>query len=81
MKPSDNEAKLTGVWARNCATVQQVLILKFAFGPKSFLDFRETGPLPLRNYVIIKEIRTPTKKVSFKIHFEFANFFLSFFLI
>ena len=35
MKLSVNEEKLTGLWARNCATVQQVWILKFAFGPKS----------------------------------------------
>ena len=27
-----NEEKLTGAWARNCDTIQQVLILKFAFG-------------------------------------------------
>ena len=26
----------TGLWARNCATIQQVLILKFAFGPEKF---------------------------------------------
>ena len=44
MKLSVNEAKLTGLWARNCATIQQVWILKFVFDPKSFLDFRETGP-------------------------------------
>ena len=35
MKLLVNEAKLTGLWARNCATIQQVLILKFAFGPES----------------------------------------------
>ena len=44
MKLSVNEAKLTGVWARNCATFQQVLISKFAFGPEKFPGlFRETG--------------------------------------
>ena len=53
MKLSVNEARLTGLWARNCATIQQVWILKFASGPKRFQDFRETGPRPLRNYVII----------------------------
>ena len=53
MKLSVNEEKLTGLWARNCAAIQQVWILKLAFGPKSLLDFRETGPRPLRNYVII----------------------------
>ena len=44
MKLSVNEAKLTGLWAWNSATIQQVLILKFAFGPKSFRAFWETGP-------------------------------------
>ena len=34
MKLSVNEAKLSGLWARNCATIQQVLILKYAFGPE-----------------------------------------------
>ena len=53
MKLSVNEAKLTGLWAWNCATIKQVWILKCAFDPKSLLDFRETGPRPLRNYVII----------------------------
>ena len=33
MKLSVNEEKLTGLWARNWTTIQQVLILKFAFGP------------------------------------------------
>ena len=36
MKLSLNEAKLTGLWARNCADIQQVLILKFDFGPNKF---------------------------------------------
>ena len=31
MKLSVNEAKLTDLWARSCATIQQVWILKFAF--------------------------------------------------
>ena len=34
MKVSVNKAKLNGLWARNCATIQQVLISKFAFGPE-----------------------------------------------
>ena len=33
MKLSVIEAKLTDLWARNCATIQQLLILKFAFWP------------------------------------------------
>ena len=36
MKLSVNEAKLAGLRARNCTTIQQVLILKFAFGPEKF---------------------------------------------
>ena len=42
MKVSVKEAKLTGLWARNCATIQRVLISKFTFGP-------ETLPGPSRN--------------------------------
>ena len=36
VKLSVNETKLAGLWARNCATIQQVLILEFAFGPETF---------------------------------------------
>ena len=36
MKLSVNETKLNGLWARNCATIQQVVILKFAFAPENF---------------------------------------------
>ena len=36
MKLLANEAKLTGLWASNCATFEQVLILKFAFSPEKF---------------------------------------------
>ena len=36
MKLSLNEAKLTGLWARNCTDIQQVLILKFDFGQHKF---------------------------------------------
>ena len=32
MKLSVNEAKLTNLWARNCGTIQKVLILKVS-GP------------------------------------------------
>ena len=46
MKLSVIEGKLAGSWARNCATIQQVWILKFAFGIEKFKfrGFRETGP-------------------------------------
>ena len=36
MKASVTEAKLTGLWAASRATIQQVLISKFAFGPGTF---------------------------------------------
>ena len=39
MKLSVNEAKLT----KNCATIQQVLILKFAFGPETFPGLSRKG--------------------------------------
>ena len=47
MRSLVNEAKLTSLWARNCATNQQVLILKFTFAPETSFTgraFRETGP-------------------------------------
>ena len=46
MKLSVNEAKLIDLWARNCATIQQVLILKFAFGPEKFFLKRAPAPRP-----------------------------------
>ena len=45
MKLSVNEAKLTGLWARNRATIQLVLILKFAFGPEKFPGLSRNRPL------------------------------------
>ena len=45
MKLSINEAKLTGLWARNCAAIKQVLILKFAFGPEKLPELSKNGPL------------------------------------
>ena len=47
MDLSVNEEKLTGVWARNCDTIQQVLILKFAFRPEKFPGLSRNGPLGL----------------------------------
>ena len=38
-----NKAKLTGLWARNCATIQQVLLLKFDFGPEKFPGLSRNG--------------------------------------
>ena len=45
MKLSVNETKLNDLWARNCATIQQVVILKLPSRQKIFQVFRETGPL------------------------------------
>ena len=45
MKLSMNEAKLNGLWARNCAIIQQVLFLKFAFGPEKFPGLSRNEPL------------------------------------
>ena len=44
MKLYVNEAKLTGLWARNCATIQLVLILKLAFGPENLPGLRRNEP-------------------------------------
>ena len=51
MKLLVNEAKLTGLWATELATIQQVLILKFALEPESQRAFRKTG-LPERKSFI-----------------------------
>ena len=45
MKLSENKAILTGLWASNCATIHQVLILKFAFRPEKFPGVSRNGPL------------------------------------
>ena len=45
MKLLENEAILTGLWASNCATIQQVLILKFAFRLEKFPGLSRNGPL------------------------------------
>ena len=39
-----NEAKLTSLWARNCASIQQVLIFKFVFGPEKFPGLSRNEP-------------------------------------
>ena len=44
---SVNEAKLTGLWARNCTTIQQVLILKFILrARKASGSFEKLAPGP-----------------------------------
>ena len=42
-----NEAELTGLRARNCATIQQVFILKFAFGPEKLPCLSRNGLLDI----------------------------------
>ena len=45
MKLSVDEAKLTGLWsARNCATIEVVWILNFAFGPEKLPGLSRNGP-------------------------------------
>ena len=44
MKLSVNKAKFTGLCARNCATIQQVLILKFAFGSENLTGLSSNSP-------------------------------------
>ena len=43
IKLSVNKAKLAGLCARNCATIQQVLISNFSFGPVEFLGLSRNG--------------------------------------
>ena len=57
-----NEARLTGLWAKNCATISQVLISKFPFGPEKFPGLFSNGSL------IAKEL-----KESYIIDWSFAN--------
>ena len=47
MKLSVNEAILMGSWARNCGTIQEVLLLKFAFGSEKFPGLLRNWPLAL----------------------------------
>ena len=55
MALSVNEKKLIGLWARNCAlTIQQVLILKFAFGPEQFPGLLRNGPQHLQILIIVE---------------------------
>ena len=48
MKISVKEVKLTVLRARDYATIQQFLNLKFAFRPKKLPAFRETGSTGLK---------------------------------
>ena len=58
MKLPIDEAKLTGLWARNCTTVQQILIWNLPLGPKRYRAFRETRPLVLKEIAQNHRVRT-----------------------
>ena len=45
MKLSVNEAKLTDLWARNCASIQQSLTLKLVLWPEKFPSLARNGAL------------------------------------
>ena len=62
MKLSVNEAKLTNLWARNCATIQQVWILKFAFGPEKFPGLSKNGPQTLHELTAKFKMATTENK-------------------
>ena len=47
MKLSVNEAILIVSWARNCGTIQLILILKLAFRSEKFPGLSRNGPLVL----------------------------------
>ena len=53
MKLSVNEAKLSGLWAKNCATIQQVLILKYAFGLEKLLCLSRNGPHDGKSWEVV----------------------------
>ena len=61
MKLSLNEAKLAGLWARNYATIQQVSISKFAFGPETLPGLSRNGPLEKgynsRGVLLLEDLR------------------------
>ena len=63
---SVNEAKLTGLWARNCAAIQPVLTIEFAFGPEKFPGLSKNEPQELKTKHslggAIATIRAPTNQ-------------------
>ena len=68
MKLSVNEAKLTGLCARNCVSVQQVLFQNLPSGPKSYRAFGETDPW---TGLFKGELRQPARLTAkFKFRFE-----------
>ena len=76
MKLLVNKAKLTGLWARNCATIQQVLILKFAFGPKKSAGLSKNGPSRAKVIYLYNMVKYSRVKLShyFKLFFHYNVF-------
>ena len=65
MKLSANtKAKLTGLRARDCATIQKVWILKFAFGTEKFPGLSRNGPQSTRIPICLKPQFFPTNQSS-----------------
>ena len=64
MKLSVNKAKLTGLWATNCATIQLVLILNFTFGPEKLSGLSRNGPQGrvAKNILRLRELVTIISK-------------------
>ena len=64
MKLSVNEAKLTGLWARNCASLQQILTLKFALGPEKFPSLARNGALVAYSVYVFGQNDQQTENLS-----------------
>ena len=64
MKLSVNVAKLAGLRARNCTTIQQVLILKFAFGPEKFSAAFEKQATGTTHYEALRTSAWEATKVT-----------------
>ena len=62
MTISVNEAKLT----KNCATILQVLILKFAFGPETFPGLSRNGENRTRKALPGRSIKALKHSQRFK---------------
>ena len=69
MKLSVNEAKLTGLRARNCTAIQQVWILKSAFGPETFPGL-SLGPLPGFGSFLIRDCAIIIRRSGLKNELE-----------
>ena len=79
MKLLLKDAKSTGLWARNCATIEQFFILKFAFGLKTFVGVSRNRAQVVASWVntdflldrITRESRR-TRELHHLLHNKFA---------